>query len=225
MKANLDATYSTLTSSINFLSSHQRELVGKTIDSTEKIWRTFLQIREEFGDLIFIDMIYTPEEIDQSFKSGHPRLTASSIKEYVREDTAMKKFERCGANDMEYERLFISEKLWILFFVYRAINGRVAWLFYKSFKEHKYIDWHDDEHFGKMLFGILPDDIIDMSRNVKIQGLHIITRSIENAFLQEAKIVFSAGRAVSENYSEVQSAMLIEKEKLQAQLQPQLHME
>lgn len=172
-------------------------------------------MRKEFNDLVYVDMVRTPEEIDKALKTGDWR-SASSVTQYANPDATMRKYECCCAMDIEDERIFVSDKLWLLFFVSRQIYGRVSWLFEQSFKEGQYRDWRDDQPFKTILVGILPEGIISEARNNKMQGLHLITSNMEQEFLREAKISISAARTVTENYSEVQSAMLIEKEKLSA---------
>jgi len=179
------------------------------------MWRVFCAMKEEFDDLVYVDTVRTPDEIQKALKTGEWR-SAISVTQYADPDTVNRKYERCSAIAIEEERVFVSDKLWLMFFVARQIYGRVSWLFEQSFREGLYRDWINDQPFLAILSGVLPQNIISEARSQKTQGLHLITSHIERDFLREAKISISPARAVADNYSEVQSAVLMEKEKLSA---------
>ena len=70
LKADLDARYSTLKSSVDFLSASQSDLRTRAITSVESLWAAILEIERDYSDLVFVDNILLSEEIRDSFASG-----------------------------------------------------------------------------------------------------------------------------------------------------------
>lgn len=115
----------------------------RQLQAIEHIWKTIKALREEFGQLIFVDTIFTRDEIDGFFKNGWiPRM--KHIREYADDSVSLRKYEKAGAWEVEQERPFVSHRVWSVYYVLRALYGRVAYLFERSFAKSSYQEWRND---------------------------------------------------------------------------------
>ena len=65
IKAELQAYYSTLKTSVDFLSTAQSELRTKVIASTETLWHFVCAVEKDCGRFMFVDALVLPNEIDE----------------------------------------------------------------------------------------------------------------------------------------------------------------
>lgn len=75
-EAELQSAYSTLKTSVDFLSTVQSELRSKVIASVEPLWAAVLAVKSEFSDVVFLDSILLPNELTRL--SGLATTTRSS---------------------------------------------------------------------------------------------------------------------------------------------------
>ena len=61
----IKAEYSTLKTSVDFLSTTQSELRAKVIESTETLWSALLDTSKEFTGVRAVDTLLTPKEINE----------------------------------------------------------------------------------------------------------------------------------------------------------------
>ena len=221
LKGEITAVYSTLKSSVDFLSANQADIRLRRITSIEKIWLALTSLKKEFADLLFIDSILLPSEIDNLFKpNGDPKLQSyfATIKGYQQQDTIMTKWNNSRAEALETEQLFVSARMWQIFFVSRALYGRVAFLFRESIKEGRYIDWRNDERLGKMLASVLPETRIEQAKMMTLQGLEWLVITLHTEFLEEAEKIMSGVPSLSKSIADMQTILLGEKDKLAADM-------
>ena len=82
LKVDWDARYSTLKSSVDFLSASQSDLRTRSISSVESLWTTVLEIERECRALVFVDSILTPKEIQDSFVSGRIKTLLGDFRDF-----------------------------------------------------------------------------------------------------------------------------------------------
>ena len=80
----------------------------------------------------------------------------------------------------------MSHRLWSVFFIIRAVYGRTALLLTNSFKEHKFLNWRDDEGCGQLFRAILSAQTVDHIFELGMNGLRTGIDHLENQFLAEA---------------------------------------
>ena len=205
-KAELQASYSTLESSVHFLSSSQAELRSKTIESAEVLWRASMAAKNEFSDAVFIHQILTPEEIVESFETKDRRLD-QIVGNYRDMENFHQKFERVNEHLTDQERLFAGDRLWLIFFYIRAIHGRVGFLVSKSYADGCHHDWRRDSFFGEHLERVLPRETISKSKSERIGGLGLIIAHLEAEFLKEATRVMSGSNRLAESLSDIEATI------------------
>ena len=69
VKADLQASYSTVGKSVDFLSAVQPEVMSKMTRAVEKLWTSALATRKHYGAVLLLEDILLPEEIDEEIKS------------------------------------------------------------------------------------------------------------------------------------------------------------
>ena len=199
LKADLDARYSTLKSSVDFLSASQSDLRTRAITSVESLWTAVLEIEREHSDLVFVDNILVSEELRDLFASGRIK---KHLADYSDTDVLAKKMERFVHLTSERERLFSGERLWLRFSTFCRAHGRMAVLAQFSFEKETYVDW------------ILPADVLERAKKRRLGGFREVTGHLKAEFLKEAIRVMSGSQHVADSLSDVQSTLLSEQQRL-----------
>jgi hypothetical protein len=105
----------------------------RQLQAIEHLWDIIGRLKTQFTDLRYVHMILTTDEMDAFFKKGWP--PRFQIDHYAANDTPIRKFAAAGCNDADKERLFVHPRVWGVFFIIRAVYGRLGYLFERSFKE------------------------------------------------------------------------------------------
>jgi hypothetical protein len=66
------------------------------------------------------------------------------MNEFANRQAVMTKFNAAKAMEADNERPFVSQRLWSVYFIIRALHGRAGYLFEQSFKKKSYRDWRRD---------------------------------------------------------------------------------
>ena len=128
-KAELQASYSSVGTSVGFLSAVQPELRLKIIESVESTWRAVRSLEEHYKEIIFLDSILLPEEIQNGLISNDSELFSPIVNKYENFSTVTEMFERDGALTSGIERLYVGDRLWLIFRTY-MVSLRYARLDY-----------------------------------------------------------------------------------------------
>lgn len=211
LKADLDARYSTLKSSVDFLSASQSDLRTRAITSVESLWTAVLEIEREHSDLVFVDNIFVSEELRDFFASGRIK---KHLADYSDTDVLAKKMERFVHLTSERERLFSGERLWLRFSTFCRAHGRMAVLAQFSFEKETYVDWRTDHLMNSILGAILPADVLERAKKRRLGGFREVTGHLKAEFLKEAIRVMSGSQHVADSLSDVQSTLLSEQQRL-----------
>ncbi len=103
--------------------------------SLEMLWNKILEIRELASKVSFIYDIFTPDEY-KLFELD--KIVAMVPEVHTPEDEMGDLISRYSLKDIESKRIYISEKLWLLAYVYGSFSGR---LFIKIQKSKRVPDW------------------------------------------------------------------------------------
>lgn len=161
--------------------THQRQ-----IQAVEHLWQVVRTLSSEFGLVVFVDNIFTSQELNAYFKTGEYAHVVDCIREYADMNVSLRKFASAGANEAYKERPFVTHRLWSVFFVLQAIYGRTSLLLTNSYKERRYVNWREDNGCDQLLRAILPAQTVDHAKRLEIGGLRIAIEYLENQFLAEA---------------------------------------
>ena len=211
LKADLDARYSTLKSAVDFISASQSDLRTRAIASVEALWTTVLEIEHEHRNLVVLDGILPPKAIQEGFASGTIKKVLGDYRDF---DVVVKKVARITEFTSERERLFSGERLWLLFSTLCRAHGRMAMLAQSSFEKGTYIDWRTDDLMNRTLCAVLPADVLEQTKAMRVGGFREVTGRLKAEFLKEAIRVTSGSQHVADSLSDLQSTLLSEQQRL-----------
>jgi hypothetical protein len=216
----LKSDNSTLQSSIDLLSANQGEIRARRLVAVEKMWNVFLQMNDKFSGVAFLDMILLPDELDDFFRGDWQKPRADYLKgivgRYAKEDATFNIFKESGAMEIETERPFYGEKIWIIFYVLRAVYGRCALLIARSLEKKQFQNWKDDQHLATVVGMVLPQKIVDTARAMRSQGLQAIIFHLNQEFLVEADNLLSGTKTTAKLLPNYQAMLMEERDKLTA---------
>lgn len=205
-KTELQESFETLRSSVDFLSSMQSELRVKVIESVEILWSAVRTVESEFSDVVGLHTFIYPAEIN-SFLEGEANGPLVLVDSYRDFDHISAKIDRIRALPIEESRLFVGERLWYLFFVFQAFHGRIGYLMHESIKRKKYVDWREDDFIVDQLKSILQNKVVESAKQDQFSGIHIIVSHLETEFLKEATRVMSGSQALADSLSDIQATV------------------
>jgi hypothetical protein len=209
-KAEFQASYATLKTSVDVLSTGQSGMRAEIIAAVSMLWATIMELRAEFGGLVTFDMVFTTDEISGAIDgSGNAKLLAW-VERYRDKQKLDEKSLSFMRSEIDAGRLFCGDRLWLLFFVTRAIYIRLALLANKSLADRRYHGWRKDRAIPVQLASVLPADVIKIARENQFDGLQSAMSRLEADFLHEATRVMSGSKAISDSLSDMQAVMLLE---------------
>ena len=213
-KAELQASYSTLKTSVDFLSATQPELRSKMIESVEMLWSAVLSLEKEYRDIIFLESICLPIEITDGLRTKQNIFVNDIVQQYQDNSSFNEKLERTQSLSTGMERLFVGDRLWLIYDTIFRVYGRFGILIQESTQQNEYVSWQNDSPFLSILEGILPNDITNDAKKVRLGGLRRIIAYLQAEFLKEAARVMSGSQAFAETLSDLQATQQNELRKM-----------
>ena len=165
----------------------QRAAAEKRIAAAEELWREVIRIRAEaapavgFQDLLLEDELNKPEV----YKSLKDMMSSDVLEAALRNLT------------IDGVRPFVGEALYFQFYIYRAVNGRVAFLLEKGLKSGEIAPWYKDDGINQLLGFVLTKAEIKQFQRQRISQLHWVQTAIEEKILSSLQKLI-AGEISSE---------------------------
>jgi hypothetical protein len=214
----LKSDNSTLQSSVDLLLANQSEIRARRLVAVEKMWNVLLQMNDKFSGVVHLDTILLPEELDEFFgrRRPLPDYIQAIVNQYAKEDASFNIFEEIGTMDIEKERPFLGEQMWVIFYVLRAIYGRCAMLISTSIKKTKFQNWKEDKHLASIVGMVLPQQVMDTAKAMRGQGLQSLILHLNRAFLEEADKVLSGAKTTQSLLPNYQAMLMEERDKITA---------
>ena len=213
-KADLQASYSTVKTSVDFLSAVQPELRSKMIESVEKLWGAVLALDKGYGNIMFLDSIMHPKEVDQALRTENDSFVWDAFRLYQDDSSLVNNINRDSALTTGMERLFVGDRLWHIYNTIYVVYGRFGFLVHNSIKQKRYLSWRDDQHFISNLKNVLLEDVINEAKEKQFGGLRTIIVHLHAEFLKEGTYVMSGSKGFSKTLSDVQAALKDETSKI-----------
>lgn len=215
----IKAEYSTLKTSVDFLSTTQSELRAKVIESTETLWSALLDTSKEFTGVRAVDTLLTPKEINEILSGERENpVIQEFLKPYSDAKSFTDKLTRYLVLLNEKDRLFVGDRLWILGAAIVAIHGQCGFLMQKSIEQKQYFSWKDDETVNSFLKSHLSEDVIGKAKAMKLGGLNMIFAHLGSDFLKEAARVMSGSQGFADSLSDLNSVLQYQNQQIQQQL-------
>lgn len=214
VKGEIQGSYSTLKTSVDLLTASNSGLHPHIIEAVSALWSKIVEMRLAFSSLIVFDQITLQKEAVEAF--GTPgrhekfldliRAHEGDIENPIRNGD----YFSVGLDEC---RLFCGDRLWMLFYVIRAVLMRNSLLIAWSFERGKYQDWRSDSGVSQLLGLALDVKAVEAVKSAKMGGLAAAMGQLEAAFLHEAARVMSGSKAMADSLADVQALMLLQNAK------------
>jgi hypothetical protein len=204
LKNELQADYSTLKTSVDVLSTNHSAMHPHIIEAIKFLWSEILTIREHYNSAILFDAMITSEERQNSFKQDtHSSSNILEIVNDFRTETYQNNFITKDNAEIDKCRLFCGDRVWFIFFTYRALLLRSGLLISWSFRDKKYHDWKQDSIIEQLLSEVIGKEKFAALQKETFGGLTQASSYIESEFLKEAAYIMSGSKIMAENLSDI----------------------
>ena len=158
----------------------------RRLNAISEVWKTILKLKEKTPVVVTHSDILTRSEQSQIFTDPRSQsfLEGLDIISVLRGPA-----EVCeGIEDC---RPFVSPILWSLFYAYRALVGRAAWLFVKA-KEQGYIEpWYEDSGIRQILGAVIDESELASFDSLQFGKFRHMCQLLESKILAEAEQIIS----------------------------------
>lgn len=215
VKGEIQGSYSTLKSSVDLLTGSTSGLHPHIINTVSAMWGLIVTMKHNFSGMVTFDTLFLANEASEAFKDQNKHANLIAFVEKHRNE-----FDNLAANgavlepNLDKHRLFCGDRLWLIFFIIRAVYLRASLLIARSFQKGDYDDWRKDDGIRQLLSAVLPKAFVEEVRARQASGLQAAIDQLEAQFLHEATRVMSGSKAMSDSLADVQSVMLLENAKI-----------
>ena len=195
-KAELDTNRTILNLAISSLANERRTAQKKRIKAAEDIWNTTMEIRDVVSSILFFYSILLPDEYKEGITNReliNVENADKSIDEYI--------LKSCSNNEIEKSRIFVGEKLWFLFWSYRAIFLRLGKKFIDLAKNGEVFIWTEDSNIKEYMNLILDENEIEyIKNNHDFKKLNALKEFMEIKIINEIDTLISGEKAATNSF-------------------------
>ena len=174
---------------MNKMNGQDAELGAKRIAAVDTLWRNIVGMGDYYSDAFSLVRLCTPQELTNVLGGKHPALMRFFEANYKKSPLCGELAPNMTDPDIPATRPFVSDRLWSLFFVIRAVHGRLNYLLATSYENKQYSDWTTDDFMNKLVRQVLAPEIITQGKNRLGGFADVICRNLETAFLEETRRV------------------------------------
>jgi hypothetical protein len=191
-KAESERDRSVLSAVIQSHSAGQAAATERRLVAVEALWSTVRLWRDESGVPLLFFGILVPSEYNDHTPQMRARLDS------LNEDN-LHAFS--AENDkLELHRPFLGERLWLLFWVYRAFLGRLTYKLIKGYEAGDIRDWREDKPTVDLLRGTLSDAEMATVLESRLQAAQLVVDQLEHKMLTEMNRVVSGESRAEESF-------------------------
>ncbi|KVM87665.1 hypothetical protein WT06_22220 [Burkholderia anthina] len=132
------------------LSSYSGPFHQKRLESISIYWDTIIEMEEKMPVELFVADLLLPSEYSAAIENGKltqiDRTAGSAMMEEIKHAP------------IEKVRPFIGETLWNLLFAYRALLGRLCYLYHEGLRTKNLKPWFDDTHCLTLVNSLISDE-------------------------------------------------------------------
>jgi hypothetical protein len=186
--AKLQAVQATANASLaeGHRAGHERRL-----QAIEKLWKAFLEIQKKTPMAVTFSDNLEVTEYNHYFENEGLHGLLEEVRNHT---TIFKMLNEIGA-DVEQCRPFIGERLYSLFFVYRAVVGRTCFLFSQGIAISKIPDWRTDSGINQLLSSVLTSPEVEAILSTTISGFNGMRMTLETRALEQIQRIISGEAA------------------------------
>jgi len=187
VKGEIEKNNSTLSSIIqNYFSSSQK-ILDKKIHAYEELWTSIIEFKSFIpGGINLVFQILTDEELNdnKAYENLQNNGTLGKMLSLYNHEEEMKKFANKEDRLMKFQP-YISDEMYKLFFVYRALVGRITHQFIWEFQNKKVYNWKKDKSLNGLLMIVLTEKELKYIYSIEISALPNLLDLLEYKILQD----------------------------------------
>lgn len=220
VKGEIQGSYTTLKSSVDMLTASNTGLHPHIIDAVSALWGLIVEMQHSFSGMVTFDKVFLADEAAEAFKDEAKHKRRLDFVEKHRNE-----FENLAANgavlepNLDRHRLFCGDRLWLIFFITRAVYLRGSLLIARSFQTKVFDDWRKDKGILQLLGAVLNKGFIDDIIARPIGGFGTAIAQLEAEFLHEATRVMSGSKAMADSLTNMQSVMQLQNAQIAAKVE------
>lgn len=208
-RREIGANYDTLRTAVDFLAAGQAGIRDHTIDAVKAMWLEMIALRDAHGQLRTFETMFTDEEIVGGFRGDGHDMVREWVAPYVSHADVQKQIMALSSSQIEVHRPFCGDRLWLIFYVHRAVHHRSAFLMNEAIGARTYRRLMQDSGIQQLLGDVIPQRELKAAIADTHRGFVNALARLEALFLQEATRVMTGSKAVSESLSDMHAAMLL----------------
>ena len=167
----------------------QRASAERRANAVDALWREVLRIRNESPAAVGMLDILLPSEYQNFVTNDRFRPLVPEIEEAV---------ATLLDPEIEHVRPFLGEHVFTLFFIYRAVHGRICFLLERGVKAGKVTPWFDDAGVHQLLLTILTESEIQAFTELTRGRVRWMRSLIEGKILEQLRRVVAGAESSSE---------------------------
>lgn len=186
LKGGIEKSNSTLSSAFQHFFSASQKTLDKKIHAYEELWSSLIKIKFYLPPGInLIYQILTDDELNNknAFRDLHEKGTLGTLISSYNHDEEMEKYS--AEDPLMKVQPYISDKTYKLFFVYRALNGRVTHKFLWDFHSHKIYNWKNDKSLTELLKIVLSQKELDYIYSIRVSSYPNLLDLLEYKMIQD----------------------------------------
>ena len=172
----------------------QSLLQERRVEAVDKLWKTILVSKKYFSSVTTFFGLVLPSEYRTALDNKVVSAGLSKVDDNYIENCPPIVFE------LENYRPYLGETLWLYFFVYRAILGRLSILI-NWLKEGKDIgDWRLDDGIQHHLRAVFDEEEFDNLLKMSPLDIYYALNILDGKILKEASIILSGQKSSLESF-------------------------
>jgi hypothetical protein len=109
---------------VNTVNAHTINFQGSVADTTksvkttrafETLWNALVGMKSEFNDVMFVDAVLLPSELDKCFTGAATNPYFEAIVPYANHMLALQKMQKHIPEDAKKHRLFVGPRIWVIY--------------------------------------------------------------------------------------------------------------
>ena len=134
------------------ITSSQSLLQTRRLEAVDILWRAILALRDHFSFVTIFFSIFQPNEYSSAMSNPTLSVGLREIDDNYITDCLK------NIKDLESQRPYLGETLWLLFFIYRAFLARLAYLVTLLNEGKEIKDWREDTGIRHHLAAVFDKD-------------------------------------------------------------------
>lgn len=210
IKAELQGSYSTLKTSVEVLTSANSGMQSHIVEAAIALWSDMIAMRDHFNAINLFDNIVLAAEAAEAFEHQSDSSILEMVMTFSNTDQTEKLISNYLRTDVNKQRLFCGDRLWLIFSIYRSLIIRSTYLINMSFVNKSYEDWRNDSGIAHLLRAVLEASVVQQIEESEFGGLNLACVRLEGEFLHEAARVMSGSKVMADSLGDMQAIMLLQ---------------